>query len=224
MKIYAKQVPPEWQESPLVMDYLDWDVFVYGNRHYNGHNAEHVDDLINRMYEAAEELKALMSGRGYYDSFIEIIDDLLPAPNCKKVYSRADRTRWKTLLLAFDAEAINDDDAFCAGMELINGKLYESGEIRGCCQGDWQNVIYPAEYGREWLEHFEIEYFNTGAEWRISEGELDSDDDYYFYSHEWNNDGIRAEIAEAAGTTPENVILLEFDCWHREPVYREVTA
>lgn len=224
MKIYAKQVTPEYQESPLFMEEWPENVYVFGNRHYKDHGGDYIENIKNSMYDAADELKALPRGRSYYNSFIDILADLIPAPENKKEYTRADRLKWRALLLNFDAGAISDDDAITEALELITGDEYDAATIRGCCQGDWNNIIYPAEYGREWLENFEIEYFNTGDEWQISEGIPDSDENYYFYSHAWNDDGIRAEIAAAAGVDPDDVILYIFTGYARTPEYRMVTA
>lgn len=225
MKIYAKQVPAEYQESPLFMEEWPENVFVFGNRYYRDHGGDYIENIKNSMYDAADELKRLMRGDlYYYNSFVDIISDMLPAPENKKEYSRADRLKWRALLLNFDAETIRDDDAITAALELITGRKYDAAQITGCCQGDWNNIIYPSEYGREWLENFEIEYFNTGAEWRINEDSPDSDDNYYFYTHSWNEDGQRAEIAAAAGVDPADVVLYVFDEWQRTPIYKEVYA
>jgi hypothetical protein len=224
MKIYAKQVMPEYQESPLFMDEWPENVYIFGNRHFRDHGGDHIENIKNSMYDAADELKALLRGRSYYASFIDIIHDFLPAPENKKEYSRADRLKWRALLLNFDAGAITDDDATTAALELITGDEYDAAQITGCCQGDWNNIVYPAKYGREWLENFEIEYFNTGDEWRISESTPDGDDEYYFYTHAWNDDGKRAEIAAAAGVDPADVVLYVFDGYAKAVVYRTVTA
>ena len=224
MKIYAKQVTPECQESPLFMDEWPKNVYVFGNRHYNEHGAGDIENIKNSMYDAAEELKTLPRGYRNYESFIDIIADLLPAPEHKNEYSRADRLKWRALLLNFDGGTITDDDAITAALELITGNEYAAATIRGCCQGEWNNIIYPAQYGPEWLENFETEYFNTGAEWRINEGRPDNDENYYIYTHAWNEDGQRAEIAAAAGVDPADVVLYVFDGYAHTAVYRTVTA
>lgn len=224
MKIYAEQIAPEYQESPLFMEEWPENVYIFGNKHYIDHGAEYIENIKNSMYDAADELKALPRGYRNYDSFIDIIADLLPAPENKKEYSRADRLQWRALLLNFDAGAINDADAITAALELITGDEYDAATIRGCCQGDWNNIIYPAKYGAEWLRDFEIEYFNTGAEWRINEGSPDSDENYYFYTHAWNDDGQRAEIAAAVGVDPADVVLYVFDGYTYTTKYRMVTA
>jgi hypothetical protein len=223
MKIYAKQVPPEYQESPLFMEEWPENVYIFGNRHFRDHGAEYIENIKNSMYDAADELKALSRGSGYYTSFIDIIADLLPAPENKNEYSRVDRLEWRALLLNLDGGAICDDDAIITALQLITGDEYDAGTIRGCCQGDWNNIIYPAKYGREWLENFEIEYFNMGAEWRVYYDD-EEENEFYIYTHAWSDDGQRAEIAAAAGVDPGDVVLYVFDGYTRTASYREATA
>ena len=225
MKIYAKQVAPEYQESPLYMEEWPKNVYVFENRYYKDHGGEFIENLKNSMYDAADELKRLLRGEfapGEY-SLKEILNDFLQAENGRE-YSRADRLTWRELLLSFDYYSDIDDDAITAALELITGDEYDAAQICGCCQGDWNNVIYPAKYGREWLDNFEIEYFDMGDEWRICVGSPDSDDEYYFYTHEWSDDGKRAEIADAAGVDPADVVLYVFDGYTRTPEYKVVTA
>ena len=221
MKIYAEQIAPEYQESPLFWEDLPENVYIYGNSRLKGNGAKEIENIKNSIYDAAAELKYLLRGCLDY-SFKRIIDDNLPAPEYKKEYSRADRLEWRRLLLAFDSGAITDDDAVTGALELITGKEYAIATIRGCCQSDWSDVIYPAEYGREWLKNFEIEFFNLGDEWRIIYDEPDGPVEFCIYTHDWSDDGKRAEIADAAGANPDDVILLAFDGWIRTPVYKEV--
>ena len=120
-------------------------------------------------------------------------------------------------------------DILCKALELISGEKWGNSTIRGCCQGDWQEVIYPAIYGREWLECFEMEYFNTGSEWIIHDEDTapetpEAVSGYSIYCYGWNNDLIRAEIAEAVGANPEEVILYRFNGWARSASYEEATA
>jgi hypothetical protein len=217
MKIYAKQVQPEYQEAPLFMEEWPENVYIFGNRHLCDNGAETIENIKNSMYDAADALKKLPRGYRHYTSFIDIINNLLPAPENKKEYSRADRLQWRALLLNFDAGTI-DDDAITSALQLITGDEYNAATIRGCSQGDWNNIIYPAKYGREWLEHFETEYFNTGSEWII-----DPDgDNISVYAHEWNNEGIKKELAAAVGVEPENIIMQAFSGWTKTAAYTEV--
>lgn len=204
MKIYAKQVPPEYQESPLFME--DWpeNVFVFGNRWLTEH-AGRLEDIKR----ALEDISDVCNGYGYTNNLLDVI----PGRDDGRKYTRAERLQLVRLAKNYTEYSNNSDDEneiLCDVLELITGRKYEYATIRGCRQGDWQEIIYPAEYGDAWLYNFETEYFNTGAEWRISENDPESDDSYYFYTHEWRDDDIKEEIAIAAGVDPCDVILYTF--------------
>jgi hypothetical protein len=217
MKIYAKQVPPEYQESPLFMGEWPENVFVFGNRNYTAH-AERLEDIK----QALEDIYDICNGWSCYNK----LSDVIPARDDGREYTRAERLTLARLAQNYQEYSYNSDDenaVLCDVLELITGQKYEYATIRGCCQGDWQEIIYPAEYGDAWLYNFETEYFNTGAEWRISENDPESDDNYYFYTHEWRDDDIKEEIAIAAGVDPGDVILYMFTGWSRSPEYMEVS-
>lgn len=135
MKVYAKQVPPEYQESPLFL-FNDWpeDMAICGNRDFDSHCPE----VFTRVYKA-----------------------------------------------------------------LQDGELCEA------------------------LSTFEAEYFNTGTEWIVHDGDSlpESPEDingYFVYCTSWNEDGIANEIADSAGGRPEDVKLWAFDGYMQSPKYREV--
>lgn len=220
-KIYAKQVPPEYQESPLFM-WEEWpeNIFVFGNHHYNQH-AERLEEIRRGLEEIADEWEELHNGGSrYYSSWIDALNDIFPPDETRGEYTRAERLELAKLAAQYEwAGSSAENNILCAALGIVTGHEYAAGTIRGCCQGDWQEIIYPAEYGREWLETFEAEYFNTGSEWCIKENE--DDPGYYQYCTGWNNDLIRAEIASAAGVTPENVILYSFTGWSRSAEYAE---
>lgn len=233
MKIYAKQVPPEYQESPLFLgdEFFPDDIAVYGNRNYN----EHCPAVFTRVFDALDCCTLLdvwddlQSGYGY-NSWIDALDDLVP-PTGREAYTRAERLRWHCLAFEYynaSRGSYEKDRALCEALELVTGEAWETGTIRGCCQGDWQNVCYPvAAWSREALEEFETEYFNTGSEWIIhdEDTEPESPEDVSgcsMYCHGWNDDLIRAEIANNVGCSPEDVILYSFTGWSRSACYKEV--
>lgn len=171
--LIARQVPPEWQESPLLSDEFPENIAVFGNRHFN----KHLPPLVERLFGG--------NPRDYTDT--EILTAL----------------RWET------------------------GKEWKLETIRGCCQSDWQQILYPAdEWTDEAIDRFEVEYFNTGTAWEVWEAEeLTSEpgeaEVMQVYCVEWTDDDHRAEIAEAMGGNPENVTLLKFKGWKRTPEWKE---
>lgn len=230
MRIYAKQIPPEYQESPLFLE-GSWPekVYVFGNRHLNQHD-EFLQTLRAGMEEAADAFAALQIGHGWYDNWIDALEDLLAPWDTRGEYTRAERLQWADLCDQYcEARSSDENDILCDALELISGEKWANGTIRGCCQGDWQDIIYPAEYGREWLRAFETEYFNTGTEWIIHDEDFSPEDPdeisgYSVYCLGWNNDLIRAEIAEYSGGRPEDVTLFSFSGWSRSASYEEVSA
>ena len=77
IKIYAQQVPPEQQESPL-FHAGSWpdNVYVFGNHHFNQH-AERLEEIRAALQELAELWEDLTSGAPqYYNSWIETLTDM----------------------------------------------------------------------------------------------------------------------------------------------------
>lgn len=58
-----------------------------------------------------------------------------------------------------------DLDSVAAELTKRHGETYRRGTLRGCCQGDWQGIVYPERFGGETLRLIEQEYFNLCDEW-----------------------------------------------------------
>lgn len=218
MKIYAKQVPPEYQESPLFYGDEFWpeNVHVYGNRDYNEHGQ--YSEICKELDNLSEWLQDARDGCTYAANhcFKAILHYYVPAQD-GRLYNRGERLHWLDIIERYEMTSRFSDyetRAICDALELITGIKFEAGTIRGCCQGDWQEIIYPAEYGPEWLESFETEYFNTGSEWIVHDENTDPDSPedisgFSVYCHGWRMEDIKLEIAEAAGDPGAEVILYQ---------------
>lgn len=219
MKIIAKQIPPEYQESPLFYGAEFWpeNVFVFGNRDFNQH-AETVEALKTALENIANVYDDMQHGGAWTDDLLYAIHCELP-DEYRREFTRQERLQIVELANAYTAADSGDENnVLCNALELFTGKTWSTGTIRGCCQGDWQNIIYPAEYGPNWLEEFETEYFNTGTEWAV-----DPDgDNVHVYAHGWRDAEIRAELADAVGVAADNITLLKFTGWSRTAEYMEV--
>ena len=227
MKIYAKQVPPEYQESPLFLtDFWPENVFVFGNRDFNQH-ADTLVKLMTALENIVEVFDDMQDGQGWTNNLAHAIRCELPE-EYRRDYSRPERLKMVELANEYCfAKSYEENDILCKVLELITGKTWDNSTIRGYCQGDWQEIIFPAEYGREWLEEFETEYFNTGTEWIVHDGDTTPDgpddiDGFCVYAHGWNNEQIKREIADAAGAANAEVILYEFSGWNRSAAYTGV--
>lgn len=224
-KIYAKQVPPEYQESPLYLDdFFPDNIILDGNRHYKSHTTPLYDRIIASYDEAAQYLDELKiyGKNAAYKNVTEIINDFFPAQEYReKPYTTRNIHTIRRALDLYGSRDYFNGEYIIQMLNAITGRVWRSGTIRGCCQSDWQDIIYPVdEWSAAALETFETEYFNTGTEWIVHDEENAPEtpeeiSGFSIYCTEWREDDIRAAIADAAGGKPEDVVLYEFTGWSR---------
>lgn len=231
MKIYAKQVPPEYQESPLFWDETAFEnIEIFGNRDFNRHTSALFDRLENILADLWDEWAEMQAGQKWYrayDTWAEALAGIAP-PEGRPEYTREERrTAWPELLQRYQDARHLENRILCDALGLITGRAWDFCTLRGCCQGDWQECIYPAdEWDADSLERLEAEYFNTGTEWIVHDDdtEPDSPDEingFSVYCTGWNDNMIRQEIADNAGGNPADVTLYKFTGYTRRAVYEE---
>ena len=54
----------------------------------------------------------------------------------------------------------------CKALSLLCNREYDTKEIHGDCQSGWQRCYYPKDE-ENLLDELEMEYFNTGEEWKV---------------------------------------------------------
>ena len=193
MKIKAYQVAPEYQKSPLLVDEMpEFGVEICGNKDYKRHTSTTFDEVLECLeYGDFSDFEFT----GYK---AECMEEL-----CNKYGTRG----------------ADDEGIIAEALSIVTGQKWEYKQISGCCQSDWNYIYYRSE---EWtakaLEYFKIEYFNIGNEWRIEDEE--GDDMGRVYTHEWNDDEKKREIAEHIGVDPDEVTLYLFDGWTKTAKYR----
>lgn len=231
-KVYARQIPPEYQESPLFA--LDWDeethpgLVVTGNQDFHSHTVPVWDTWRTTWEDAADELDKLQEepARAWYHTVTEMIQDLFP-PLHKPRYNTREIHRRKEILADMrDCPPASEWRPTLAALGLMTGHEWDYTTIRGSCQGEWQDVYFDTtQWSQEAINELEIEYFNEGEEWIVYSGEADPEspediERFSVYTHGWRDDDARREIAEAAGVSPEDVILYRFSGWTRSACYR----
>lgn len=226
-KIYARQVPPEYQESPLQLceEYPE-NVFVFGNPRMIGHRADEIEEIREALENIAADIEE--SGKHPCDEIDvwETVENYFPA--------RADGKPWVVgnimLIVKYALELAehphkkrDEYEIIADALELVHDEQFRVCLLRGCCQGDWQYCIYPAAYGDEFRETFEAEYFNTGTEWIIHEDDdaPEEPDDVNGFSMYCTGDP-REEIAAEMGVNPDDVVLYEFDGYTRRACWKVV--
>lgn len=219
-KVYARQVPPEYQTSPLFYDNEFWPdgVIVTGNRQYNSHKTPAFEAVTANIDNLADDTEDIKNNRqGWYKSITEYLNDVFP-PEHKKGYTTKDVASWKKIAAEYPNTKNREENALiCRALHLITGKQYHFAIIRGCCQSDWNICYYPAEFDSNFVSHFETEYFNTGTEWIIHDEENTpkcpediSGHSMYCYTHD-----PAEEIANETGTAPKNVVLYGFEGYNQ---------
>lgn len=219
LKVYAKECPVD-----SYMPALDWDdwyknILIEGNRDFAEHIPEGLERPLTvlRSGELAEELDNIDAGRGWYKNATEAITDFIDVPH-KPGRKPATRTisRIKKAVLYYADGLITLAEA----LTELTGIKYEQTTIRGCCQGDWARVIYPADEYKSGLKYFEADFFGMFTEYEIHDGENapDGADDISGYVMRVYDDPEK-EIAEECGCKPEEVKIFRFGgykkiaCW-----------
>lgn len=236
--LYAKQVAPEYQESPLFMgeDFFPDNIILTGNRDYNAHTTpefEQISRYFEEMAGAYENDRFFFqwNGKGYDKiakrpeyTLQELLKDYGFTRPDGKAWTTKQRHEWRLLL---EEDELNDDGIIKA-LQLLTGKSWKAFTIRGCCQSDWQTGFCTVEdWNGDALQNFEMEYFNTGSEWIVHDEETEPENPeditgYSIYCHGWNSEQIRQEIADAAGESdPAAVVLYEFTGYTKTPEYRK---
>lgn len=221
MKIYARQINPAYQESPLFYDNMfPEDIAVCGNREY----VEHCPEVFNLVYSvlSAGELAELLENKNgwktWYKNITEAITDYLPPE--KEKYNTKDIGALKRLVLQYaECPSREEDSILCAVLSIVTGRKWDYRMIGGCVQREWNYVYYPIdEWSKAALKAFEAEYFNNGSEWIIDDDGFNPDEDnpeeisgYSIYCTSWNDEGIKQEIADSAGVDIDDVILFPFE-------------
>ncbi len=233
MKIYARQISPEYQESPLFLneDCFPEDIAVFGNRNYN----EHLPDVVRRVRdvleagELADVLENINEWRQWYKNTAEAVKDYLPAEN-GRAYTTMDIHRLKVGVIGYSEARRSQEETemLCYTLSVVTGQEWSSRCIRGSCQSEWNTVYYPVEqWSREALYTFEVEYFNMGSEWIIHDEEWrpetpDEITGYSVYCTSWDDAGIRNELASSAGCKPDEIIMYSYGGSRSVPIYQEV--
>lgn len=220
MKIYAIQIDPECQKSPIfVKGCFPDNIAVCGNRDFIEHKPEIFKkvETVLEQGELAEVLENIKEWKKYH-SVTQAINEYLPPANNK--YSTNAIHALKRLVSEYSTCPHNEEDTLlCRVLSTVTEHEWGHKTIRGSSQNDWNCIYYPVkEWNEVTLEVFETEYFNEGSEWIIYDGE----EEFSAYCTSWNEEGIRKEIAKITGEKPENIIMYAFDGYTRTAKYREV--
>ena len=232
MKIYARQIDPQYQDSRVFDDdgngveYIN----VWGNKDYQSRTSS-VFDRVKECLDAgelAEDIEAVMEKNpsAIYGNITEAINNQLWRDDGKP-YSTRQIGKLKQLVLRYsECRSSEEDQILVDVLSIVTGEEWDYRNIHGCCQSEWNTVYYPVKYWtKESLDAFETMYFNTGSEWIVHEGDTEPTspeeiDGCAYYCVSWNDEGIKKELAEAAGGNVEDVVLYKYSGSVSIPTYK----
>lgn len=232
-KIYARQIPPEYQASPLYYGKFEinmtelWPgISLDGNRDFIAVKTAEFEQAERATNDAAEEYNTGKEWTGEPVTIRDALRDYEIEKKNGKAWTPRELGQWKRLFRDYDRnpwDGRNAERRILDALELITGEPYESATLRGCIQRDWITCYYPRnKYDDAALEKLEKELFNTGEEWTIYDDDPDENPDadrFSMYVYAWDDDEKRREIADAAGGDPADVELHEFTGWTRRACY-----
>lgn len=208
------------------MRYFYDDVIITGNRDYISFNDD--NDLYSSVVHAINsgmecELDAIsLYDNDIYHTYKECVEDYLgfnvSATQARLIKNRILDNR------SYRTRFYSDDDILIADiMSIISGHEYEWSMIRGYCQREWQEVLYPADkYSHDLIEMLEGYYF-TGSDYRITIYEDDEETDCACAFYWQDDDVIKELVAEECGCNVDDVHLFYISGYCSTPVYTEVS-
>lgn len=107
-------------------------------------------------------------------------------------------------------------------LTVLTGEKYELREIRGCCQGDYAEVVIASADADE-LDEIEARYFCTGTDWRVEDE--DGGIIAHFYTWKWGEEDAQL-VEQVRSYEPEaEVEIFDFDGYEpRVARYKARTA
>lgn len=222
MKIYARQIDPQYQDSRVFDDdtYGVEYINICGNRDYQSRTSSVFDRVKECLDtgELADDIEAVMgkNPNAIYGTVTEAINNQLWRDDGKPYNTRQIGKLKKLVLKYSECKSSEGDQILVDVLSIVTGEKWDYKQITGCCQSEWNIVYYPVQYWtKETLESFETMYFNTGSEWIVHEGDTgptspEEINGCSYYCVSWNDEGIKKELAEAVGGKPEDIVLYKY--------------
>lgn len=204
--IYAKTTPPE--EANYDFEY---DAKLYEPKIYIGGNRDFYGIRSDEIKEAKELCDDMQYDCSYEPEYYGLTEEQFS--ELRKIIQQ------ENTLSEIEGEFV------LKYLEFKNGVPYKRVAIRGCCQGDWNELYAQADMSNEEIREIEAYYFNLGTEVCIddSDKELQPEEikGYYLYFPTWDTNEIKRRIAEYEGADVSEVVLYEFDEYVKIPKYKK---
>ena len=178
---YFKRIENSFVESPLWIfegeEYTNEysNSAILGNKELRALAPEWIETVYKNLDNIAEGVQEIEAGRweyhSYADTLTELFNNYLPRRDGKKYSTQAIHKLHKAFSEysgGWMTYTTTDDEltCLCACLSAMTGIEYDYFRLVGCCQGDINWLVAPANTDRETVEQAEAEYFNIGEEYR----------------------------------------------------------
>jgi hypothetical protein len=221
-KTYVRKVEPENTMSELMLlgdEAIPEGFIITGNPRLKNYKTEAFILVENNIDFFLYEDSLLVGNEGVssFKDFKDLIMSYFP-PSYKPEYSNVDLKKMRNYLNSLNTSH-TELDIITTILSWILGKPHTLVTIRGCCQGDWQNVIFPTkDYTPEDIEEFQAQYFNTGTEWIVHDEPtppLDPSDICGYSVYLTKNLNVKEELAERIGVPVDSLVIYVEDGYER---------
>lgn len=208
-KFYARQTEAFESNFEYWVEDYGTDFVISGNKNLCEHIKNDTFETVVNALDTCDiigELEIFDTDKedSVYTSHADIYSDFFETNINDEKATKID----KVILGYYDANIVTGRDTLVKIMSIITGDTWEHSEICGICQGDWNIIYYNADtLSDDDVEKIGIDYFNIGSAWVVGESE-DDDEASYIYCYSWNDDGIKAEIANAFSDNDDCTIYL----------------
>lgn len=212
MRYEAKQVDPACQYCDTWRDEVEnGDINIYGNKYFQGCTSaifdkarEFVELFENYTFDELGYTDKRACVYSYFGEYLQID---------RKIYltdSEIDK-----IMFAVEYSAMPLESRICNVLSGITQKIWAYSEIHGSTQGEWQGVYFNSSFNPQWLQELEMQYFNLGSEFVITD--TDTMDEYNVYICKWNDSEIEDELQSIVG---DEVDIYFFDGYETKCKYR----
>lgn len=191
--LYITQTLAEWS-NPLDDDMYLFNIIAVGNHDYNEFNEGEYSELYARIKngidDMAYELEHYIGDCGYKNA-TECINDWLGV--------KANTYQVGKVKKLLEYGYCNNNILVAEMMTLFTPHKWETMTIRGYCQSDWCDIIYPADvYNKSDIDTFEAYFFGMYMEYRAT---FEEEDVWYTFCDFEGEDAIIKAISGDFGTS-----------------------
>lgn len=182
------------------------NIIVIGSRDFceinNSEYGELYDAIKKRADDMSGEIMDINDGvNDYYETIPEAVADMLDVENITGEQAAA----VKNAAAAYWNNKINFNEYAAALLTALTPHKWECDTLRGCCQGDWINILYPADvYSDTAISEYGCYFFGMYYEYNAR---YNGDNVTYFYSDNYTRDEIIKYIAADFNAAPDQIIF-----------------